>query len=60
MSTRLFLNADEAREMVRGGLNPGKITDAFDIKRFGVDHGNPLDRFRLQIAGGIVTNGHWF
>lgn len=43
-----------------GGLNPGKITDAFDIKRFGVDHGNPLDRFRLQIAGGIFTNGHWF
>jgi peptidoglycan/xylan/chitin deacetylase (PgdA/CDA1 family) len=43
-----------------GGLNQFPVPARFDVKRFGRAWGDSLSRFRLKVAGAIVTNGYLF
>lgn len=43
-----------------GGLNQPGDHDPFDIKRVGIETGNPTSRFRLQTSMAIAGKGFWF
>jgi peptidoglycan/xylan/chitin deacetylase (PgdA/CDA1 family) len=43
-----------------GGINHPAASDCFNVRRCLVDSGNPLARFRMQVAGAIATKGYWF
>lgn len=43
-----------------GGINTDGGRNRFNTKRIGVDTGNPFSRFRVQVAGAILSGGTVF